>query len=54
MIETLVNLKGGKSKSNQNTDEDAAMRMKKFLNSLGRKRRGKHHISTGLTHSRHD
>ena len=39
MIETLVNLKGGKSKSTQNTDADAAMRMKKFLTGLARKRR---------------
>lgn len=40
MIETLVNLKGGKAKSTQNTDDEAVNRMKRFLGGLSRKRRG--------------
>lgn len=40
MIETLVDLKGGKAKSAQNTDQDAANRMRNYLNGLARKRRG--------------
>ncbi|KAI9638207.1 putative osmoregulation-related protein [Dioszegia hungarica] len=39
MIETLVNLKGGKAKSTQNTDDEAVNRMKRFLGGLSRKRR---------------
>ena len=40
MIETLVNLKNNKLKRNttQNQGGDAVERMKKFLNSLGKKR----------------
>lgn len=40
MIETLVDLKGGKMRSTQNTDQDAANRMRSYLNGLSRKRRG--------------
>lgn len=39
MIETLTNLKNGKLKATPGADLDAANRMKKYLNSLGRKRR---------------
>ena len=40
MIETLTNLKAGKGKT-LGTDGSAAERMKKFLNGLGKKRRGR-------------
>ncbi|WVW82576.1 hypothetical protein I302_104587 [Kwoniella bestiolae CBS 10118] len=41
MVETLTNVKNGKIKSNQNSEggNEAAMRMKKFLSGLGKKRR---------------
>ncbi|WWC86492.1 uncharacterized protein L201_001369 [Kwoniella dendrophila CBS 6074] len=41
MVETLTNVKNGKVKSNQNSEggNEAAMRMKKFLSGLGKKRR---------------
>nr|XP_018267412.1 MIF4G/MA4 domain-containing protein [Kwoniella dejecticola CBS 10117]OBR89570.1 MIF4G/MA4 domain-containing protein [Kwoniella dejecticola CBS 10117] len=40
MVETLTNVKNGKIKSNQNSEggNEAAMRMKKFLSGLGKKR----------------
>jgi hypothetical protein len=44
MVDTLVDLKGGKSRSTQNTDQDAVNRMKTYLNGLGRKRRGEYPV----------
>jgi hypothetical protein len=44
MVETLTNLKAGKSKHTAATGtggEDSLGRMKRFLNSLGKKRRRK-------------
>lgn len=43
MIETLVNVKNGKGKTGAGAEQssDAAARMKRFLSSLGRKRRRK-------------
>jgi hypothetical protein len=55
MIETLVNLKGGKAKSAQNTDDEAVNRMKRFLGGLSRKRRGMpldYKLTSKLTSSR--
>jgi nucleolar MIF4G domain-containing protein 1 len=40
MVDTLTNLKSGKSKSaNPDQGVEAAVRMKRFLGGLGRKRR---------------
>ncbi|WWC66159.1 uncharacterized protein I206_100060 [Kwoniella pini CBS 10737] len=41
LVETLTNVKNGKIKSNQNSEggNEAALRMKKFLSGLGKKRR---------------
>lgn len=47
MIETLTNLKNGKLKTLPGADLDAVNRMKKFLGSLGRKRRRKYCLVEG-------
>lgn len=39
MIETLANLRSGKSKTKSDQGPDATQRMKRFLNGLGKKRR---------------
>jgi hypothetical protein len=46
MVDTLTNLKSGKSKSaNADQGGEAAVRMKRFLGGLGRKRRREPEIS---------